>query len=28
VSLFYIAGCLEVQVKVPTGLKSLAYSIK
>ncbi|KAF7587663.1 hypothetical protein BBP40_006893 [Aspergillus hancockii] len=28
VSPFYIAGCLEVQVEVSSGLKSLAYSIE
>jgi hypothetical protein len=28
VSPFYVAGCLEVQVKAPTGLQSLAYSIE
>jgi hypothetical protein len=28
VSPFYVAGCLEVQVEVPSGLKSLAYSIE
>ncbi|KAF4207309.1 hypothetical protein CNMCM8927_003583 [Aspergillus lentulus] len=25
---FYVAGCLEVQVEVPTGLQGLAYSIE
>jgi hypothetical protein len=25
---FYVAGCLEVQLEAPTGLRSLPYSIK
>lgn len=28
VSPFYVAGCLEVHVEVPTGLKSIVYSIE
>lgn len=28
VSPFYVAGCLEVQIEVPAGLKSVAYSIE